>query len=87
VVRYEGPQLGFAVFGIIFQSWMPIIVGAAAPYILYLWKGRLLNEDGSRARPSRCLTLPSLMRRLRRSFCRVKALAASTSLLPGSCKL
>jgi hypothetical protein len=87
MVRYDAPQLGFAVFDTTFQSWMPIVVGAAAPYMLYLWKRRLLNEDGSRARGSRCLTLPSFMRRLRRFCCGVEALAASRSVLLGSCKL
>jgi hypothetical protein len=33
----------FAVFGITFQFWMPIIVGAGALYILYLWKRGQLN--------------------------------------------
>lgn len=32
----------FTVVGITFQVWMPIIIGAMALYILYLWKsGRL----------------------------------------------
>jgi hypothetical protein len=33
----------FEVFGITLQFWMPIIVGAAALYILYLWKRGQLN--------------------------------------------
>jgi hypothetical protein len=33
----------FAVFGITFQFWMPIIVGAAALYIVYLWKRGLVD--------------------------------------------
>ena len=33
----------FAVFGITFQFWMPIIVGAGALYILYLWKRGLVD--------------------------------------------
>jgi hypothetical protein len=28
----------FVVFGIDFQVWMPIVVGALAIYVLYLWK-------------------------------------------------
>ena len=39
----EGTQMEFlaerfTVFGITFQLWMPIFVGAGAVYILYLWK-------------------------------------------------
>jgi hypothetical protein len=34
---------GFAVFGITFQFWMPILAGAVALYILYLWKRGQLN--------------------------------------------
>jgi hypothetical protein len=33
----------FGVFGITFQFWMPIIVGAAALYIVYLWKRGLVD--------------------------------------------
>jgi hypothetical protein len=33
----------FAVFGITFQFWMPIVIGAVVVYILYLWKGGQLN--------------------------------------------
>ena len=44
----EGTQMEFlaerfAVFGITFQFWMPIVVGAVAVYILYLWKRGQLN--------------------------------------------
>ncbi len=39
----------FEVFGVTLQFWMPIIVGAAALYILYLWKRGQLNYDDSRA--------------------------------------
>jgi hypothetical protein len=53
-VRYERPSTRegiqmeflaerFTVFGITFQFWMPIFVGAGALYILYLWKRGQLN--------------------------------------------
>jgi hypothetical protein len=52
--RYEPPSIRegtqmeflaerFAVFGITFQFWMPIFLGAAALYIFYLWKRGRLN--------------------------------------------
>jgi hypothetical protein len=33
----------FALFGITFQFWMPIIVGALVLYVLYLWKRGLVD--------------------------------------------
>jgi hypothetical protein len=33
----------FAVFGITFQFWMPIIVGVLVLYVLYLWKRGLVD--------------------------------------------
>jgi hypothetical protein len=41
--RMEFLAESFAVFGITFQVWMPIIVGAGALYVLYLWKRGQLN--------------------------------------------
>jgi len=33
----------FTLFGVDFQYWMPIFVGAVAIYIIYLWKTGRLN--------------------------------------------
>jgi hypothetical protein len=53
-VRYERPSTRegtqmeflterFEVFGITFQFWMPILLGAAALYIFCVWKRGRLN--------------------------------------------
>jgi hypothetical protein len=44
----KGTQMEFLaekldVFGVTFQFWIVIVVGAAALYILYLWKSGQLN--------------------------------------------